>query len=875
MTGEPSLPHELQVGRFLEAREAEIKALEGELVRTGKGKLASQQVPKHMRRRAVSHNPRRLPRRLRPAHTSQRDKSGGEGRVAKRPSRRHRRRPKNLIEEYIRRQRPGRPVWLETHLWHAKRFHMGDFWGCKVPHFPNDKAWRACYRAASTKCLMWDFSYLRLTQIEGSVALLLTKLNQLTRENCGARFSFGPGESSAMLFEAVDSKRPLGEVSFMWRPPSDPSLVGQAPADIQGSLWLWCHPGFYQQLIKLLHDTLNLQFPEDEDDSPKKKKACKLGVSEDNFSNEELCQDDDSDKRCDEESGIANGGKLQIDKADMVQEDDGSGKTESKKRKRSVHLAKLTPRLADPTVLLSTCGQVKVTLLEHRVNRFRLVGPHTLPLLAHALQPACLETSSQQQTDQLKSNLAAVQDHWWTDWIGGRKVQEHNVKSWESCWAGKRLGLVKKPAPILGLLVRDPRLVLPQQRNSFELKADQPVKEAVEATWQSQQSPIWCKDLRERASKAREEDSVINRLRGEALVPGTPLFLGDRESRVPVVVVQRGTGASDWGAGCDVLVGAGWGATLWQLLVHSGARVGGLREWRHFLLEAGVPGGGGEEDSAWGTFEREKYLLEKKVEHFKLPPDKRVNYAVLGAGGSCWKRPWGALLTQWASDPDAKVEKNDFHVIRDMEVLRKLANGEAADVDDGDRSLVPVLLEVEGKGRLSQQTLLCLPFPGDEEDLDLVEPLHEDAKEGERKEKRNEHKLTKKRLKRQWKKLKSKQVLVKAQAVIKDEEPNQEKVEMITKNMEAVKEIREKENETWAKESERLWSPDDEKLRTGFARELAGWVVEGDFCYRTGGHRGIGYISFRAFQRLEEKRWLWVRELTSLQYRRAKFFVLT
>ena len=44
MTGEPSLPHELQVGRFLEAREAEIKALEGELVRTGKGKLASQQV---------------------------------------------------------------------------------------------------------------------------------------------------------------------------------------------------------------------------------------------------------------------------------------------------------------------------------------------------------------------------------------------------------------------------------------------------------------------------------------------------------------------------------------------------------------------------------------------------------------------------------------------------------------------------------------------------------------------------------------------------------------------------------------------------------------------------------------------------------------
>ena len=41
---EAALPHELQVGRFLEARAEEIKALENELVRTGKGKLASQQV---------------------------------------------------------------------------------------------------------------------------------------------------------------------------------------------------------------------------------------------------------------------------------------------------------------------------------------------------------------------------------------------------------------------------------------------------------------------------------------------------------------------------------------------------------------------------------------------------------------------------------------------------------------------------------------------------------------------------------------------------------------------------------------------------------------------------------------------------------------
>merc|ERR1711879_1000047 len=114
----------------------------------------------------------------------------------------------------------------------------------------------------------------------------------------------------------------------------------------------------------------------------------------------------------------------------------------------------------------------------------------------------------------------------------------------------------------------------------------------------------------------------------------------------------------------------------------------------------------------------------------------------------------------------------------------------------------------------------------------------------ERKVKRQEHMVVKKRLKKQWKKLKHKQVLVKAQAMIKDQEPDQKRVEEITKNMEAVKEIREKENKTWAKESERLWSPENENLRKSCSRELAGWVVEGDFCYRTGGHRGIGYITF-------------------------------
>merc|ERR1711973_1017646 len=94
-------------------------------------------------------------------------------------------------------------------------------------------------------------------------------------------------------------------------------------------------------------------------------------------------------------------------------------------------------------------------------------------------------------------------------------------------------------------------------------------------------------------------------------------------------------------------------------------------------------------------------------------------------------------------------------------------------------------------GTLGQQTMLCLPIFTDHKDMNLIENLHQDTKEGERKEKRLEHQVTKKRLKRQWKKLKSKQVLVQAQAVTKDQDPDMERLKVISDNLTAVKEMRE------------------------------------------------------------------------------------
>ena len=70
----------------------------------------------------------------------------------KRPSRKYRRRPRNLLEEYSRRSR--KHSWLETHVWHAKRFKMVEQWGYKIPLHPCDKGVRSAYRSTAKYCLI-------------------------------------------------------------------------------------------------------------------------------------------------------------------------------------------------------------------------------------------------------------------------------------------------------------------------------------------------------------------------------------------------------------------------------------------------------------------------------------------------------------------------------------------------------------------------------------------------------------------------------------------------------------------------------------------------------------------------------------------------
>lgn len=245
------LPSYLSISSFSAARGKEVQIMKNALQRSRAIKLAFQKLPKHMRRRAMSHNVKRLPRRLREIHMNQMKKSGLPPKQ-KRPSRKYRRRPYNLCSEYLRRQQ--RITWLNTHIWHAKRFHMIEKWGYKIPLCPCDKAFRACYRATMKHCLLQDISYYNCVEIRGKLSVLLNGFKTITQNATGLSFGAksslsGAREGSVTLFKQ-GTNLAIGTVNFNWQQVQDD--------DYRRVLWIWVHPSFYDETLDALKNCFSL-----------------------------------------------------------------------------------------------------------------------------------------------------------------------------------------------------------------------------------------------------------------------------------------------------------------------------------------------------------------------------------------------------------------------------------------------------------------------------------------------------------------------------------------------------------------------------------------------------------------------------------------
>ncbi|QUC20251.1 uncharacterized protein UV8b_04492 [Ustilaginoidea virens] len=202
---------QLDLQAFVAAHEFEIRSLEQSMAtsRAVGTSRAFQQVPRGLRRRAASHNPKRVPKRLRsrarkemeedntPIVESRRRKPRStRARIRAETAKRlgilaARKRRKSLKKAEAARKAgkhvaPATPApakfrkrqinktWLPTHKWHAKRARMTDpknpLWRFAIPLTPTEKIYRATHRAQGERGAMaWDTSYMSTIGLYGSI----------------------------------------------------------------------------------------------------------------------------------------------------------------------------------------------------------------------------------------------------------------------------------------------------------------------------------------------------------------------------------------------------------------------------------------------------------------------------------------------------------------------------------------------------------------------------------------------------------------------------------------------------------------------------------------------------------------------------------
>uniref|UniRef100_A0A1I8FP40 POP1 domain-containing protein n=1 Tax=Macrostomum lignano TaxID=282301 RepID=A0A1I8FP40_9PLAT len=228
----------IRVLDFAAARAAELQHLESQLGLVSSGFVHGlQRLPRRMRRRAASHNPRRLPLRLRRSTFNE-----AQALMAKQKLRRQQKKRLKRLFRRRNRTRLGkeRPDWLATHLWHAKRFSYGDQMG--LP--PRRAAHRQSSPTVSSRSRPWR---------SASRRLLPAPLPALRPRIQPGQYPGSPirPDEAARLRSRLLSDRQFSMNLTVHRVDSYPlNCLGPVRLDglATGTCWLWCHPLFSSQL---------------------------------------------------------------------------------------------------------------------------------------------------------------------------------------------------------------------------------------------------------------------------------------------------------------------------------------------------------------------------------------------------------------------------------------------------------------------------------------------------------------------------------------------------------------------------------------------------------------------------------------------------
>ncbi|XP_054023380.1 ribonucleases P/MRP protein subunit POP1 [Dryobates pubescens] len=893
------MPKYITVSAFAEARAAEIKAMLKAVSQKSSNSLVFQTLPRHMRRRAMSHNVKRLPRRLQEMARKEAEKAVHQKKEqSKTKCRKARRRHVHLVAEFNRRQRKN--IWLETHIWHAKRFHMVKKWGYCLGNSPTEKCYRACYRAMTKHCLLQDLSYYCCLELTGRENELLKQLTRICSMDTGLTFAeacclSGRFEGSLDLYRADRyPEAMLGPVTFIWKP-RDGSERRQ--------LWIWVHPALKQDILGELKAIFQCSEPE------------------------EVCIPEPVPPSVPE-------------KKDVVQSL-GKRRKEDKEGEKAVPVKKIIgDGTRDPLQACSWISPATGIVISDRsmeILRYRLIGPLAHCVLTDTLKAAALQTEMADSETEL--------NNWWVETCkdSGRVSLHQRQSAVFELLEGLSSPSQVPPGTILGLTVGDPRVNLPKKKTKAipdfgkyqdNAKVRQLYLEGVPVD--CAHSFIWDQDICKSVTETKISEQDINHLRAQLLVPGSHLDLGPSESKIPILLVQQpgrmaGEDRPGWGSGWDLYLPKGWGMAFWIPLIYRGVRVGGLQEAVKHSEYQRTPHTPNDFPDCRAGMQFARELEADLREKFKRrPPAKRANYVKLGTL-SPFICPWGQLTKNWEGrmkaagghsfcEPKAEAIKeaspetgeleeamevssegtlktkddtgtqdvgdrgetvpaSDFIVLRSEKLLLQLAAwcyptagrdrrvrlvsrlGQKQMAEDVllpilisyPRALVWVKLSLLGKGNPELHAMICIPTEDDLLQLSKdrlycgpQEPRHQDI---------FKHKIQKLREEKKKKKKKMAKALEDEPASIPDDEETTDKHEELILG---------------------LWSGALPDVTSHCSRALLGYVTRGDFSLAAGCGEALGFVSLTGLlwmlhqQPAASKGLVLLRTPASLQYRFAR-----
>ncbi len=226
--------------------------------------------------------------------------------------------------------------------------------------------------------------------------------------------------------------------------------------------------------------------------------------------------------------------------------------------------------------------------------------------------------------------------------------------------------------------------------------------------------------------------------------------------------------------------------------------------------------------------------------------------------------------------------------LKQLQLLRKTLQGSQGRSFPGlwDEALVPVTLELVGKGNASANSMICIPSADDVTAFKASdafggpeEPQHQDFHETLRKELRQKHEREKQSLRRKWKEAKDKLAEYRADCILNKipiDGTESLKLQEEVKNLKSKREIA---NESFNEQMRSFWLPRIQgSLRHSCSREVIGFVTAGAYSLRRGHAFAVGLVVKKALDEFyltdrSKASLVLVREPSATQYRFARIHI--